>query len=130
MIQHLFYCLFSLYLILGILFLKDNVNQKPNRCYIWEYVLVSLVIHSIFVCIHFKKLIYSFYYYIYVSFCGLILTSWGTIELFSKQCTPRSNANIFQFAEITTFVQGIVYIVSFTALICTSIIDRDLYEEI
>ena len=112
------------YYIFGIMFLVKDYEQFSDcsKSYLWEYVLVSLIMSLINTSIYNSKDKndnLSFINIIFIFLTTLGLCIWGGIEIFYKLCNDLDNESLTKFATVVFSLQGICSFITLITLCIT-----------
>ena len=112
---------YFIYLLFGVVTLINNDSQK--NCYMFEYVIVAICVHGIFITMILKNYLQQRIHWVFLTICGITLTIWGGLETFGFNCALYDNSTLFTFSQITTVLQSIVYLTLITSLLCDLVIN-------
>ena len=115
------------YIVFGIIFLiqdydiSNDCKNSNNESRLWEYVLVSVILSSSHIKIQINNdndnIIYSVI--TLIGIMNLILSIWGSIELWSLSCDDLNDSNLWKIGFVSFILQVIVSII---CLVLTPII--------
>lgn len=100
------------YYFLGVLFLITNYNifSTCNNSNLWTYVLISLVtsfLNTIITLKNYYNEDYNYIYIILITINNIILTIWGSCEIWKNLCYDLLNNDLTNFAILSFIIQTI-----------------------
>jgi len=107
----------------GVLFLITNYNifSTCNNSNLWTYVLISLItsfINTIITLKNYYNEDYNYIYIILITCNNIILSIWGSCEIWKNLCFDLLNNNLTNFAILSFIIQTLL---SFLLLMFLSI---------
>lgn len=108
------------YPVLGIKFLIDDYDISNNcgSSYLWEYVLVSIIISFLYLLFLMLRKIYygdtnetNPLVFLVPGFIMLGLVFWGGFEIFDRLCNDQLNSDLWKFALVTFTIQIIAVLI-------------------
>ena len=108
------------YPVLGIKFLIDDYDISNNckSSYLWEYVLVSIIISLLYILFLMLRKVYyensnqtNSLVFIVPGFIILALVFWGGFELFDSSCNVLLKSNLWKFALVTFAIQIVAVLI-------------------